>query len=294
MGRFRRFRVIVVAAVGLCVIVAAALAGAALWYNSPDRRITRALDSLAGVDAQIARIDQVLNTPLSTETTAQVRAVQKQMPASQRSLSAARGALDALSTRDVATLARLSRVRRSIAARRDLLNSAAPLLTATSQAATALAQASEGWRAIQTAADLSASASQEFAHQTQDAMVSSHELSTQAADAYAQAHTSFSAAQKTLPEADFAGYLAWLQQRILMTKSSLLASENWINGRYQDANDDVSAYNGFAQAAARIAGAGLQLPSDVIADWYQKQTAAAQADYDQAREEVLQADAALR
>jgi len=294
-----RRRVITVAAivVGLGVLTAAAILGLQLYHNSTGQRIARVEASIDQADAQIAHVDDALSAQLSTETTAQVEVARRAIPVAQRTLNDACAQLDALSgpsARKPATAARLAKIRRSLEARFVLLAAAPPLLDATSQAATALSYSAPAWQNLQDAATLTASAEQEFARQTQDAMVSSHESSTQAADAYAQAQEQFSAAAKAYPAADFKDYLAYTQQRVLMTQSALLGCEDWINGHYQDANTDVTAYNGFAQAAARIAGGGLQLPSDLVASTYQQQTKAAQLTYDNARAEVLRADAALR
>ena len=294
-----RRRVITVAAiiVGLCVLVAATLIGLRAYHDSPGQCIARALTTIDSADAQIAHIDTALNTPLSTETTTQVALAHRAIPVARRTLASARAQLDVISDHAAhvpATAVRLERVRRSLDARLALLSGAPPLLDATSQAASALAHSTQGWQSLQDAATLTDSASEEFAQQTQDAMVSSHESSTQAADDYQRAQGQFQAAAQALPAADFKGYLSYTQQRALMTQSALLACEDWINGHYQDANTDVAAYNSFAQAAARIADAGLQLPSDLVASTYQQQTKAAQKTYDGARTEVLQADAALR
>ncbi|MCL2655231.1 MAG: hypothetical protein FWD65_05995 [Coriobacteriia bacterium] len=283
--------------VSLCVLAGGAVFGLRLYRNSPGQRIFRVMTTIERADAQIAHIDTALTAPLSTETTTQVTLARTAIPAARQTLSNARTMLDAIppaSARAPKTAARLAKVRRSLDARLALLDSAGPLLDATSQAATALMYGAQGWQNLRDGAALTDSAGQEFAHQTQDALVSSHEASTQAADAYAQAQEQFSAAARALPAADFTGYVAYTQQRTLMTQSALLACEDWINGHYKDANADVSAYNGFARAAARIADAGLQLPSDLVASAYQDQTKATQPLYESARAEVLRADAALR
>ena len=281
----------------VCVLIVAALMGLSAYRNSPGQRIARALTTIDSADAQIAHVDSALSAPLSTETTVQVQVARRAIPVARRTLNTARAQLSAIPVRDARapkTAARLAKVRRSLNARLALISAAPPLLDATSQAAIALTHSAQGWQSLQNAATLTTSASQEFARQTQDALVSSHEASTQAADDYAHAQEQFRAAAQALPKADFTGYISYTQQRTLMTQSALLACEDWINGHYQDANTDVTAYNGFAQAAARIADAGLQLPSDLVASTYQQQTKAAQQLYDDARAEVLRADAALR
>ncbi|MCL2332677.1 MAG: hypothetical protein FWC54_04230 [Actinomycetia bacterium] len=292
-----RPRFVVSFVVGVCLLVVALTLGLRLYHNSTGQRIGRALGSVARADAAVTRIDEALNTPLSTETTTQVGQAQRAIPSAQRALSAARSTLDAIPSRAAAapqTAARLTRIRSSLDARRALLNAALPLLDASVRAASALGYATAGWQSIQDAAVLTETARQQFAQQTQEAMVQSHEASAQAAEAYTQAHEQFTAAARALPEADFSAYLAYIRQRALMTQSALLASENWINGAYQDANTDVTAYNGFAQAAAAIAKDGLRLPSDIVVGVYQQQTKTAQQDYDRARAEVLRADAELR
>ena len=294
-----RRRVIIATSIvaGLCILVVAIVLGSQLYRNSPGQRITRAMTSISQTDAQIAVVDDAISAQLSTETTAQVALARRAIPVAQRTLNDARAQLDALpdsAARKPATATRLARIHRCLDARLVLLAAAPPLLDETSQAATALACSAPAWQNLQDAAALTTAAEQEFARQTQDAMVSSHESSTQAADAYAQAQDQFNAAAQAYPATDFKDYIAYTQQRILMTQSALLGCEDWINGHYQDANTDVTAYNGFAQAAARIAGAGLQLPSDLVASTYQTQTKTAQLTYDNARAEVLRADAALR
>jgi len=326
---FRSPRIIIILVVGACVVVAAGVMGAQWYHNTPNQHISRALNYLEESDAPIARVDEALNAPLSTETTQQVRSALRAITVARRALTHAQHELDGLpyptstslrpptdmtstaapsspstassapattapATRDQQITVRLAKVQRSLAARRALLDSAPPLLDRTAQAAAALNSAALGWQKLQDAAALTDTAQQQFAQQTQDALVASHDTSTQAADAYARAHEQFTAAARTLPEADFSAYLDYIGQRILMTQSALLSCEDWINGHYQDANADVAAYNKFAQAAARIAGEGLQLPSDLVASTYKQQTKAAQQTYDRARAEVLRADAELR
>ena len=299
------FRIIATLVIAACLITGAAIMGVR-WYNAtPNQRLNHALTSIQASDAPVTQVDEALNTPLSAETTTQVKAALRAIVTARATLDRAQQELDAIppatatatttATRPSQLATRVAAARRSLAARRALLAAAPPLLNQTARAADALTSAARAWQDLQAGATLTTTASQQFAQQTQDALVASHASSTQAADAYARAHTQFTAAARTLPEADFSPYLAYTEQRILMTQNALLACEDWINGHYPDASADVAAYNSFAQSAARIAGAdGLQLPSDLIAATYQQQTRVAQKTYDQARAEVLRADAALR
>jgi len=307
----KQLQLIAAAVVAVCVIVAAVIIGLAIYHNSPGQRCVQALGAIEASDVRIAQIDTLLGSPLSTETTSQVQLATESIATAQSALDRARSLIDAIAprtfwrtssldfipghaTRRAKTAAQTERVRRSLNARYALLAVAPRLLDETSSTASALSHAAQGWQNLQDAADLTASAEQEFARQTQDAMVTSHQSSTQAADAYAQAAEQFQAAARLAPKADFSGYLAYIEQRTLMTQSALLACEDWINGHYQDANTDVNAYNSFAQAAADIAAGGLQLPSDLLATAYQQQARPLQKAYDRARAEVLRADAALR
>ena len=288
--------------VALFVTLFAVLTGGfEIWLtlnrNSAGPHIDRAMSYVASADIRLAQIDMVLNNPLSAETTSQVQQAKQSIKTAKYSLSQAQELLSGLSSRSLrqkGAAARATKVSRSINARLSLLAAAPTLLDETSSTAVALAYASKGWQNLQDAATLTTDAEQEFAQQTQDALVASHATSTKAADAYEQAGAQFAQAARAAPKADFSGYQAYVRQRTLMTQSALLACEDWINGHYQDANTDVTAYNGFAQAAADIAGTGLQLPSDILATTYQQQTQAAQQAYNHARAEVLRADAALR
>ena len=287
----------IIVVTGACALIAAVIIGVAAYRVSPARHINRALDFIESSDPQITRVDEALNTPLSTETTTQVKATQRAIVTARRSLASARRELDAISAnkaRGKKTAARLAKTRAALTARDALLACASPLLSATARYSDALASAARGWQSLQDAAALTDAAQTEFAQQTQDALVSSHSASTQAASAYLNARQQFAAAARAAPEADFSAYLDYLQQRVLMTQSALLACEDWINGHYQDANADVTAYNGFARAAARVAGDGLRLPSDLLASAWTQQTKTLQQTYDHARAEVLRADGALR
>lgn len=265
---------------------------AAYLSSTPSAQVDQAMEYVARADVSIVQLDDVLNSRVTTATLSEVT----------QARAGVQVAVDALESADTI----LTRVRRTnpgldsvpmlqqaIDARLDMLALAPSLISVTEASAKALTAATSGYGILATAASSAADAKKQFNPKSDNQLKKTLASCDRAIARYGKAQEKFVAAQDALPEAEFGGYLNYINVRIEMTRALRSAAADLIANKPEAANAKITAYNQLTARATSIAK-GLGDVTEIVVAGYKAAAGTLSQDYSAARDKVLGLDQLVR
>lgn len=295
----RRTRMAVAAAIVLAFIALGA--GGVAAYDSYARReaardrLQEGIRTLEAADAIVVEVDLVVQAEVTSTLEASANAALGKLPEARSGLQRANALLvEAGKDLEGSESQLASALADAASARADMMVSAEKVLEANAAAASALGSTEGAWKRMLDAERLADQAVTRFNKHTKAGVTESTKLTGEAEAKVREAKGLFSAAATAMPEAGFDRYAAYADAKLKLLALSKQIDALWLKGKVEDSNKRIGPYNDEEKKVVALAKALPPSPARLVADAYAVRTRDPVAEYLEARERAVEADAAAR
>ena len=284
-------------------VVALGILGLMLWYQNEGRkeqaeavaRLDEATVLVERADEVVLEVDAVVRAEIDSELGARAEQVEPRLPSAREDLASAITLIErARPTLPETELDYADALQEAADARLEMLETAETILEFNVKAAAALEPALDAWSLVVEAGTLTVQAVEEYNKLTRESVTRSSELTGEAEQKVERARELFSEAATGFPEADFAAYLEYCEEKLAAIEISKQADAAYLGDRPQEANTLSARYNDAERTLAEKATALPATPAEPIADAYERYAGEATEEYFEARARATEADGRLR
>lgn len=305
--RSHRIRTGIIAAVVGVLAVAAIALGA--WYfapqyaqyvqdsQAPNQKVSDVVAQLVEIDSYMAKVDDVMEDPLSEQSKEQYVEILAYMEVTQKDLAKLREEVGktlqgSLSENDRAALEQLDS---ALEARSSMLTAAQEELKLASKVDSEVDRANKDWGAVIEADQLARQATQQAnTAVTEEETQAARDLTQQALDQFTTALNDLQAVADRHQGIDLASQLAYLKIKVEAVNHAVATSDALLAADRATAMAENEAYN---ETDAKAAALAEELPAsveDAVRSAYAKELAIYAAKYQSSRDQAISADAAVR